>query len=162
MHKLYNIKRGRVSCYYRLIHLFFLVIMLFSVGAKANTSNVFAVFTLNPEFAQLTKNKVRMLYRGKTKYLQGKKIELSDWPQNTHLRNQFYQKLLGKDTAQMNAYWASLSFSGKARPPKEINNNTIEALLIWMSEKSSRIGYARLNALPDNANVLYIVGKENE
>ena len=102
-----------------------------------------------------------MLFRGKLKRLQGQKIELSDWPQDNKLRDEFYQKLLGKDLAQMNAYWASLSFSGKARPPKELDDDNLEALIKWMSDKKSRIGYAPINLIPESANVLYVVKKEN-
>jgi hypothetical protein len=112
---------------------------------------------MNPSFNELSRSKARMLYRGKTKSLQGKRIELSDWPENSTERAEFYQSLLGKDVAQMNAYWASLSFSGKARPPKEINAANIDAVIEWTSQKPERIGYAPLNALPDGANVLYVV-----
>ncbi len=46
----------------------------------------------------------------------------------------------------MNAHWASLSFSGKARPPKVIDNSDMDALLTWMKEKPSRIGYAPVSS----------------
>lgn len=103
-----------------------------------------------------------MLYRGKIKTLQGKRIELSDWPSGNQLKRNFYQQLLGKDLAQMNAHWAGLSFSGKARAPKELSNASIENLLQWLSEKDSRIGYAPLANLPKNVNVLYVVEKEKQ
>ena len=134
--------------------------LLFSHQAYAD--NTYAVFSLNKDFKPLTKSKVRMLYRGKTKRLQGKKIELCDWSESHVVRNEFYQKLLRKDVAQMNAYWASLSFSGKARPPKIIKEDSIEELLQWVSAKETRIGYAKLALLPKTANVLYIVKKERK
>lgn len=136
------------------------VFLFFCFASQANTDNAYAVFTLNQDINKLTKSKVRMLYRGKIKYIQGEKIELSDWSQSNPVRNDFYQVLLGKDIAQMNAYWARLSFSGKARPPKEITPDSINTLLDWVSAKNSRIGYAPIALLPDNANVLYIVRKE--
>jgi len=126
----------------------------------ASATESLAVFTLTEDFKKLSKSKVRMLFRGKLKYLQGNKVELSDWPQSNSIRNEFYQELLGKDLAQMNAYWASLSFSGKARPPKELNKDSIESLLNWLSAKRFRIGYAPVSVIPEGANILYIVEKE--
>lgn len=81
--------------------------------SRAFAATEYAVFTLNQEFDELTRSKARMLYRGKAKSLQGKRIELSDWPETSTERSEFYQSLLGKDVAQMNAYWASLSSQGK-------------------------------------------------
>jgi hypothetical protein len=125
-------------------------------------ADTYAVFSLDQNFKPLSKNKVRMLFRGKVKRLQGKQIELSDWSETNAVRSDFYQILLSKDVAQMNAYWASLSFSGKARPPKVIKEDTIKALLEWLAQNKSRIGYAELDLLPSTANVLYIVKKEKQ
>lgn len=124
---------------------------------KVSASESYAIFSMNASFNELSRSKARMLYRGKTKSLQGKRIELSDWPENSTERAEFYQSLLGKDVAQMNAYWASLSFSGKARPPKEIDAASIGTMVDWLSQKPERIGYAPLSTLPDDANVLYVV-----
>ncbi|WP_218642685.1 hypothetical protein [Colwellia sp. UCD-KL20] len=161
LYQLFNIKINNIRItrfgFMRCL-LFFILNSLVSLQVSAN--DLYAVFTLSSDFEPLTKSKVIMLFRGKTKYLQGKKIELSDWPQNNNIRHEFYQKLLGKDLAQMNAYWARLSFSGKARPPKEIDNGSVESLVEWLAVKRFRIGYAPIDLLPANANVLYIVKKE--
>lgn len=138
------------------------ILILLSINFASYAADDYAVFTSNPDFKSLSKNKVRMIFKGKVKRLQGKQIELSDWSENNPLRNDFYQILLGKDIAQMNAYWASLSFSGKARPPKVIREDTLQALISWVSAKHSRIGYAKLESLPDNVYVLYIVKKEKQ
>jgi hypothetical protein len=60
----------------------------------------------------------------------------------------------------MNAYWASLSFSGKARPPKEISSTEVGSLVIWLQEKPNRVGYAPLESLPSDANILYVLAVE--
>jgi len=150
-------KLFQISVFY-----FFIFIVIFSIAPVVKAADAYAVFTLNPNFNEVSKSKAKMLFRGKARSLQGKRIELSDWPNDNEIRSEFYQLLLGKDIAQMNAYWASLSFSGKARPPKEINQGSIAALLQWLSEKQTRIGYAPLNEIPKDANVLYIVRKEKQ
>ncbi len=131
---------------------------LFSQPASAATD--YAIFSLNSEFKPLSRSKARMLYRGKMKSLQGQRIELADWPHRSTERELFYQSLLGKDIAQMNAYWASLSFSGKARPPKEISSAEMGSLVIWLQEKPNRVGYAPLESLPSHANILYVLAVE--
>lgn len=131
-----------------------------STSFALSASEQFAIISLNPEFEQLSVSKAKKLYRGKTKKLQGERIELSDWPEGTNVRADFYKSLLGKTVAQMNAHWASLSFSGKARPPKVIRGSDVEMLIDWLGDDPSRIGYAPLELVPDNANIIYVVGAE--
>ncbi|KAB0289174.1 hypothetical protein [Vibrio fortis] len=128
--------------------------------SPAHAVGEYAIFSLDAEFQEITINKARKLYRGKTKRLNGKRVELSDWPANTSERQDFYQLLLGKNTAQMNAHWASLSFSGKARHPKEIKAPNPENLINWLNDKPNRIGYAPLDSIPQDANVLYVISAE--
>ncbi|MFA0438367.1 hypothetical protein BCU70_03680 [Vibrio sp. 10N.286.49.C2] len=137
------------------------LLIFLTSDSRAFAANEYAVFTLNSEFSELTRSKARMLYRGKAKSLQGKRIEISDWPESSSERSEFYEYLLGKDVAQMNAYWASLSFSGKARPPKEIGSASVTALIHWLQEKPNRIGYAPVDRLPTDATILYVVGGGN-
>ncbi|NOJ18193.1 hypothetical protein [Vibrio jasicida] len=134
--------------------------LLMSFDSEALAADQYAIFSLDSEFSELNITKARKLYRGKTKRLQGKRIELSDWPDTSSERSEFYRYLLNKNVAQMNAHWASLSFSGKARPPKVIDSSDMNALLEWMKEKPNRIGYAPVNSLPSNAQILYVVSSE--
>ncbi|WP_260261422.1 hypothetical protein [Vibrio intestinalis] len=130
------------------------------ITSKAMAAQDYAIFALDSEFESLSVNKARKLYRGKTKRLDGKKVELSDWPEQSQERTDFYQFLLGKNSAQMNAHWASLTFSGKARPPRELADAEVDALLRWMKEKPNRIGYAPVESLPNDANILFVVEGE--
>lgn len=134
--------------------------VILPLDSRAFAANEYAVFTLDQDFDSLSRSKARMLYRGKAKSLQGKRIELADWPEKSLERSEFYRSLLGKDVAQMNAYWASLSFSGKARPPKEIDSASVSTLVAWLTEKPNRIGYAPLDTVPSEANILYVVSEE--
>ncbi len=126
----------------------------------AYAAEEYAIYSLDPEFEEITINKARQLYRGKAKRLNGKRIELSDWPENSAERENFYQLLLGKNTAQMNAHWAGISFSGKARYPREIESPSADSLVAWLNEKPNRIGYSPLSSVPQDANVLYIISSE--
>ncbi|HHX8564695.1 hypothetical protein NB476_23845 [Vibrio sp. RM-44-3] len=144
----------------------FIVVFLLPIDSQVLAAESYAVFSFNSEFSPLTINKARKLYRGKTQLLQGQRIELSgielsDWPATSAERAEFYRYLLNKNLAQMNAHWASLSFSGKARPPKVIANSSIDALITWMQEKPNRIGYAPSSSVPGNARILCVVSSED-
>ncbi len=139
----------------------FIVVFLLPIDSQVLAAESYAVFSFNSEFSPLTINKARKLYRGKTQLLQGQRIELSDWPATSAERAEFYRYLLNKNLAQMNAHWASLSFSGKARPPKVIANPSIDALITWMQEKPNRIGYAPASSVPGNARILCVVSSED-
>jgi site-specific recombinase XerD len=133
---------------------------LLSLNSPLYAAESYAIFSLNSEFETLSINKARKLYRGKTRLLQGERVELSDWPETSTERTEFYRYLLNKNLAQMNAHWASLSFSGKARPPKVIEEPNVDALLTWMKEQPNRIGYAPIHVLPSSARILYVVSSE--
>lgn len=118
----------------------------------------FAVFSLNDKIPALSKSKTRMLYKGRTKKLNGSiKIVLVDLPDTSILREDFYNMLLGRSISQMNGYWASLSFSGKGTPPEELSSDDIKDILEWLNQNPNGIAYAPVSAVPDNANILITI-----
>jgi ABC-type phosphate transport system substrate-binding protein len=70
-----------------------------------------------------------------------------DQPAANPLRGEFYRKLVDKDLAEINAYWARLFFSGKTKPPLQAASAAeVIALVI---DKPGGIGYverARLDS----------------
>lgn len=137
--------------------LFFTSLSAYSANKEAREVE-FAVFSLNDEIPALSKSKTRMLYKGKTKKLNGSiKIVLVDLPETSILREDFYKMLLGKSISQMNGYWASLSFSGKGAPPEELDNDDIKDILEWLNQNPNGIAYAPVDAVPENANILITI-----
>lgn len=136
-----------------------LFLSFFTLANNKSEKDVeFAVFSLNDEIPALSKSKTRMLYKGRTKKLNGSiKIVLVDLPDNSILREDFYNMLLGKSISQMNGYWASLSFSGKGTPPEELNSDDIKDILEWLNQNPNGIAYAPVSAVPNNANILITI-----
>jgi hypothetical protein len=139
-----------------------IMFLLPSFSSFANDSNgkdvEFAVFSLNDEIPSLSKSKARMLYKGRTKKLNGSiKIVLVDLPTTSILREDFYNMLLGKSISQMNGYWASLSFSGKGVPPEELNSDDIKDIIEWLNKNPNGIAYAPVSEVPENANILITI-----
>ncbi|PSU46859.1 hypothetical protein C9J12_16745 [Photobacterium frigidiphilum] len=143
--------------------LFGMFITLFSsyVNAESRSDNKeveFAVFSMNSDIPALSKSKARMLYKGKTKKINGSlKIILVDLPVNSIHREEFYSMLLGKSISQMNGYWASLSFSGKGKAPEELNSDDIKSIIEWLNNNPNGIAYAPIESVPENANILITI-----
>ena len=119
----------------------------------------YAIFSMHGVYDNFSKSKARMIYRGKIKSLGKKKIQLSDWPDNAIEKQEFYDVLLGQTLSQVNGYWASLAFSGKAKQPSTIDTSDISALVDWLQKHPNGIGYAPLSQLPKDAHVHVIISK---
>ncbi|SON50006.1 conserved exported protein of unknown function [Vibrio tapetis subsp. tapetis] len=118
----------------------------------------FAVFSMNGEIPQLSKNTAKMIYKGRTKKLNGSiKIVLVDLPESSIHREEFYKMLLGRSISQMNGYWASRSFSGKGHPPEELDSDDIKAIIQWLNQNPNGIAYAPVDKVPENANILVTI-----
>ncbi|MFT5808641.1 MAG: hypothetical protein ACI9LG_002958 [Moritella dasanensis] len=120
----------------------------------------FAVFSLNDSFPELSKSKVRMIYKGKVKRINKEHIDLVDLTEESHDKANFYQNLLGKSLSQMNGYRASLAFSGKGNLPVTISNNDIASIIDWLEDNPNGIAYATIESLPENVNVLFVLDPE--
>ncbi|MDR8526132.1 hypothetical protein [Shewanella fidelis] len=136
-----------------------ILLISMSVTAVAEDADVeFAIFSLNDELPQLSQNKARMLYRGKSKRISGSlKIVLVDLPETSIHREEFYKMLLGKSVSQMNGYWAGLAFSGKGSPPEELDSDDIKQILNWLNDNPNGIAYAPIESVPEEVNILITV-----
>lgn len=83
------------------------------------------VLVANPQsgIERLTQDEVINIYLGRYRRLaSGVVAEPFDHPIDSELRSRFYRRLVNKNLAEINAYWARLVFSGKTRPPQVVEN----------------------------------------
>ena len=73
------------------------------------------VVIMGPSAAPLTKDQVANVYLGRSADL--KPVDL---PDSNATRQDFYKKATDRDTAQVKAVWARLTFTGGGQPPKEM------------------------------------------
>lgn len=76
----------------------------------------------------------------------GEAAQPLDLPPDHPLRDRFYRLLTGYNAAQMNSYWARLSFSGQMRPPLVVESEA--AMVRQLRENPRTIGY--LSRAPDD------------
>ena len=61
--------------------------------------------------------------------------------------------ILKKTDSQFKAYWAKALFSGKATPPKEVDND--EQMIDLISNNPNMIGFIKSSSTSDNVKVIY-------
>ncbi len=89
---------------------------------------------------EITATDLSAIYLGKTHYYPSEfRVQPLDFEKNSEMRNSFYQQLVGKSSAQINAYWARLLFTGKAEPPAEYPSQT--RLIEQVKNNTSAIAY---------------------
>lgn len=93
---------------------------------------------------RLTQDEVVNIFMGRHRKLPNGIAALPiDQPLAGGLRAEFYRKLVDKDLADINAYWARLYFSGKTRPPLQANSAT--EVLSYVLGNAGGIGYLERN-----------------
>ena len=68
-------------------------------------------------------------------------------------KQQFYQALVNKNEAKINAYWARLLFSGRASPPSNFATDT--EMLEELRSSAQAIGYVLESEVDDSMKVVY-------
>nr|WP_231907383.1 hypothetical protein [Colwellia sp. PAMC 20917] len=102
----------------------------------------------------LSKREVIDIYMGRyLTFPDGEMAQPLDLPSESPLKNDFYLQLVNKNEQKINAYWARLLFSGRAKPP--ISAISIEDALNKLYNSPYSIGYIPKDQLTDAVKVVY-------
>jgi ABC-type phosphate transport system substrate-binding protein len=94
----------------------------------------------NNELGNLTRKQISDIYMGRTTSLPNGTIPLPlDYQGESAERTHFYQSVTGKNMAQINAYWARLSFTGQANPPRRLADKA--AIMQVVEKNMDAVGY---------------------
>ncbi|WP_300433457.1 phosphate ABC transporter substrate-binding protein, partial [uncultured Thalassolituus sp.] len=97
---------------------------------------------------------ISRIFLGKTSsFPDGSPAVPVDQSEGSDVRNDFTDKVLGKNASQLKAYWSRLIFTGKGTPPKEVGNNAAVKSLI--AANPNMIGYIDSSAVDDTVKVVY-------
>ncbi|WP_252738911.1 phosphate ABC transporter substrate-binding protein [Colwellia sp. D2M02] len=125
---------------------FFLV---YSVGALADV----AVIVNSANTAAIDEGDIPRIFLGKIKsYSTGDKVTLVNLNSDQSARAEFEDKVLNKSATQIKAYWSKLMFSGKAKPPKELEND--KAVIDFIQSNPGAIGYISAESVTDSVKVI--------
>lgn len=115
-------------------------LLLASVAATAVQAEVLVIGNSSLPVKELELQKVRDIWLGKTKHLaDGVPVRPIDQSASSRVRDDFYLKSLDKSPHQVKAYWARITFTGKAEAPTALADDV--AVKNWVASHSDAIGY---------------------
>ena len=102
----------------------------------------------------LTKDEITNIFLVKTDaFPNGDTAIPVDQPEKDEDRQNFYSKVVGKNTLQLNKYWAREMFSGRALPPDIVGDNS--EISEWVSRHVDAIGYTDKSNVTKGVKVVY-------
>lgn len=121
----------------------------------AAAAEVAVVVSSKSTVSALTAEQVSGVFQGKSKsFPDGQPAVAIDQTESSPIRIEFYTKVLGKDEAQMKAYWSRLVFTGKGTPPKEMASST--AVKSSLAADPKLIGYIEKSAVDASVKVVFV------
>jgi len=133
-----------------LIGLLFICIAVFCTPAYCN---VVVVVSKKSSIESLSGTEVANIFLARTnRFPDGEKsvpIEFN----GDKFRAEFYQSISGKTPGQLMAYWTTLVFTGKGRPPKSFDS--YEKLSKQFSLAAGHITYLEQNLVTDDMKIVY-------
>lgn len=101
----------------------------------------------------LTRKQVADIYMGRgTELRKHPDLLVLDYQGDSKLRERFYWALTGKSLAQINAYWARLSFSGQANAPHRLVDQA--AVLQSLKRNADTLGFVDAANINDDIDVV--------
>jgi ABC-type phosphate transport system substrate-binding protein len=128
---------------------------LLAFSSLASAADIVVVTSANAGIDSLSRADVQQLFSGKKKEVAGIRIQPLDQPPSSKVRDEFYQKVLDKNPSQMRAYWARMTFTGKANPPGTVSGSSELGALL--GGQAVFVGYLPSDQVSDGMKVLYRV-----
>lgn len=129
-----------------------LSVLLASLPLNANAQLV-VVMSKNSPQQTLSENHIANIFLARTnRFPDGQKakpVELK----NASRRANFYQSISGKSLNQLAAYWTTLVFTGKGKPPKGIKD--IESLITLLERYPGAISYVDSSQVTTDMKIIF-------
>ena len=119
-------------------------------AAGAAQAEMVVVVNAKHPAASMTSEQVANIYLGKDA-----SFAPVDLPESSPMRGEFYQKVAGKDAAQVKAIWARLIFTGKTQPPKEVGSSADAVKQVAGNDKG--IAYVEKSAVDGSVKAVLTV-----
>jgi hypothetical protein len=108
---------------------------------------------VNPSNASnIDADTIKKIYLGKSKsFDNGTKVNPVNQNDNP-VADEFNDKVVGKSSSQLNAYWSKLIFTGKGTPPEKLDND--QAVIDFVAANNDAIGYIDSSKASDKVKVI--------
>jgi ABC-type phosphate transport system substrate-binding protein len=130
-----------------------LALLAFALALPAGAGELVVVTGAHSPVSRLSREQVADIYLGRVTTLPGGTGAVPlDLPSSSPEREAFYNLIAGKSAAQVKAYWAKMSFTGKGTPPKQLSNSA--DIKKFTGSKPGAIGYLEEEAVDGSVKVL--------
>ena len=93
-----------------------------SLGAAE--ANVVTVVSARSPITTLSKSQVADIFLGRSsRFPDGAQATPIDQPEESSVRDEFYNEVTGKSRAQLKAHWSKIIFTGRGQPPKIVSSS---------------------------------------
>lgn len=134
----------------------FVVTAALGLSAFAASAQVAVIVNPKSATASMTADQVSAIFLGKTSTLpSGATAAPADQSESAAIRETFYTKVTGKQSAQVKAAWSRLVFSGKGTPPKELASSA--EVKKFVASNPDAIGYIEKSAVDASVKVVLSV-----
>lgn len=132
----------------------FVLVPVLLASCQMAYAGVVVVMSAKSDVSAMSKAQVSQIYLAKSDALpNGKVARPIDQADGAAVRNEFYSKVADKDAAQMKAYWAQLTFTGKAQPPRKLSGDA--AVKAALAESPTAVGYISDGAVDSSVKVVF-------
>jgi len=129
---------------------------MLSASLTAGADDLAVIVNSQSGVEQLTKAEVINLFLGRQKKLPSGATALTvDLAGPNAEKQQFYARLVNKELAEINSYWARLFFSGQGSPPRQVEAS--EEVLDIVENNKSAIGYVEQAKVDSRVKIVYIL-----
>jgi len=130
-----------------------ILILFFTLSLQAN-EDIAVVVSSKFKIDSLQKSDVNRIFLAKKSHINNKKIKVIEL-KNASYKELFYKQTSNKTLSQLRAYWIRVIFTGKAKPPKQVES--LDKLLEMMAQNESLISYIPVSMVTDEMKILYKV-----
>jgi ABC-type phosphate transport system substrate-binding protein len=117
-------------------------------------ADVVVVVSAKSPVAALSKAQVADIFLGKTiRFPDGAPAAPIDLAEGSAIRDEFYDKVVGKSAAQIKAYWSKIIFTGRGQPPPGVSS--IIEMMKRIGANPAAIGYIDRSNVNDSVRVVF-------
>jgi ABC-type phosphate transport system substrate-binding protein len=117
-------------------------------------ADIVVVVSAKSPVGTLSKAQVEDIFLGRTiRFPDGALVVAIDQPEGSAIRNEFYDKVVGKTAAQIKAYWSKIIFTGRGQPPPSVPNSV--EMMKRISANPAAIGYIDRDMMNDSVRAVF-------
>lgn len=130
-----------------------ILLVLLTLATHSHADDIAVIANPKAGFDSLTKAEARLLFLGKNKSLPSHQTAIPLMHvEASPLRIRFDRAVMDRDPKQSRAYWAQMIFTGRGKPPRQLNNDN--EVKQEVSRNPDAIGYINASAVDNTVKVV--------